>query len=129
VKPARMQRKRTKGWNMQEASRAINGLDAVYVGRPSKWGNLWPTAEMYRQWIAGEHFDLYVEAINRREWWDKHNRGFVLSPHDGNTPHRLTLILYHLPELRGKNLCCWCSLTDECHGDVLLELANKEDSQ
>ena len=34
-------------------------------------------------------------------------------------------------ELRGKNLACWCPLTDKdgnpvpCHADVLLELANK----
>jgi hypothetical protein len=29
-----------------------------------------------------------------------------------------------LPELRGKDLCCWCSPA-ACHGDTLLELANK----
>ena len=27
--------------------------------------------------------------------------------------------------LRGKNLACWCKLTDPCHADVLLELANR----
>jgi hypothetical protein len=31
MKPKRIQRKRTKGWKMPE--------NAVYVGRPSKWGN------------------------------------------------------------------------------------------
>ena len=30
--PQRIQRKRTRGWRMPEG--------AVYVGRPSKWGNL-----------------------------------------------------------------------------------------
>ena len=29
-----------------------------------------------------------------------------------------------LPELRGKNLACWCPLDQPCHADVLLELAN-----
>jgi hypothetical protein len=28
-----------------------------------------------------------------------------------------------LPELRGKDLACWCA-PESCHGDVLLELAN-----
>ena len=30
-----------------------------------------------------------------------------------------------LEPLRGKNLACWCALSDPCHGDVLLELANE----
>lgn len=27
-------------------------------------------------------------------------------------------------ELRGKTLACWCGLDQECHADVLLEVAN-----
>jgi hypothetical protein len=27
-------------------------------------------------------------------------------------------------ELRGKNLACWCKLSEVCHADVLLEIAN-----
>ena len=34
--------------------------------------------------------------------------------------------LWDVTELRGKNLACWCSLDQECHADVLLELANKD---
>src|SRR3954454_4346188 len=30
-----------------------------------------------------------------------------------------------LPELRGKDLLCWCA-PGACHGDVLIELANRE---
>jgi Domain of unknown function (DUF4326) len=30
-----------------------------------------------------------------------------------------------LPELRGKDLLCWCA-PEVCHGDELLELANAE---
>ena len=33
-------------------------------------------------------------------------------------------LLAALPELRGKDLMCWCA-PEACHGDVLLELANK----
>jgi hypothetical protein len=35
-----------------------------------------------------------------------------------------TAPLWNVSELRGKNLACWCRLEDECHADVLLELAN-----
>ena len=28
-------------------------------------------------------------------------------------------------ELRGKNVACWCRLDQPCHGDVILERANK----
>lgn len=38
-----------------------------------------------------------------------------------------------LPELRGKNLACWCKIVESashmCHGDVLLEFANREESR
>ena len=37
LKPVRIQRKRTRGYNMQAAS--PNGLPVVYVGRPTRWGN------------------------------------------------------------------------------------------
>lgn len=31
----------------------------------------------------------------------------------------------HLPDLKNKNVACFCGLDEECHGDVLLELANR----
>lgn len=33
-------------------------------------------------------------------------------------------IIALLPELRGKNLACWCKPDQICHADVLLKLAN-----
>jgi len=36
-------------------------------------------------------------------------------------------LLAALPELRGKDLVCWCA-PEACHGDVLLELANAGDT-
>lgn len=33
--------------------------------------------------------------------------------------------LLDVSPLCGKDLACWCSLTAECHADVLLELANE----
>jgi hypothetical protein len=36
-------------------------------------------------------------------------------------------LLQRLPELRGKNLACWCKPGEPCHGHVLLELANADE--
>ena len=88
--PVRIQRKRAKGWRMPEG--------AVYVGRPSRWGNPIPLAPT-------GHFDAagraqYVASLMRVE---------------------LSAIRR---ELRGKTLVCWCRLDQQCHGDVLLEIAN-----
>jgi len=105
AKPVRFQRKRTPGWRMQQASRAINGLPAVYVGRPTIWGNPFEDAASYRAWL------------HRVEWY----------PGAGKTHEQWAAIRRRLPELRGKNLCCWCGPEDDCHADVLLELANKEE--
>lgn len=72
---------------------------AVYVGRPSKWGN--PSrlgvdgtreqcVEQFRSYVASSR--EFREAIKR--------------------------------ELRGKDLVCWCAPLP-CHADVLLEVANE----
>lgn len=42
--PQRIQRKRTKGWRMPEG--------AVYVGRPTKWGNPFTVAGHWIVWAA-----------------------------------------------------------------------------
>lgn len=92
----RIQRKRGKGWRMPAG--------AIYVGRPTKWGNPYiPDEPSERQ----EAVDLF------REWWlQLAERGYG---HD-------------ISELRGKDLACWCPLDQPCHADVLLKLANSEES-
>ncbi len=80
---------------------------AVYVGRPSKWGN------PYRVGRDGDRqrvIDRYRERLS-----------FLLT-HPGS---RETL-LADLEFLRGKDLVCWCAPLP-CHADILLELANKEE--
>jgi len=97
--PVRIQRRRTKGFRLQDAS--PNGLEIVYVGRGSKWGNPF-TVEEYGREKAVEMFRDYIENQN--------------SPH-GFEPHEIE-------ELRGKNLACWCKDGTPCHAEVLLEIAN-----
>jgi len=72
--------------------------DAIYIGRPSKWGN---------PFIIGKH-GTRNQVIHKY-------RKMILS-----RPEFVTLIR---TELRGKDLVCSCS-PSPCHGDVLMEIAN-----
>ena len=80
----------------------------IYVGRPTKYGNPFPSAETFRWWL------LTPQPIT-----------------DPPSDPARDRILADIGELRGKDLACWCPLTDEdgnpvdCHANVLLELANK----
>lgn len=98
--PLRVQLRRTKGWRKPEG--------AIIVARPSKWGNPFKGSDdrylnvhSFRQWLTGMKFRSVWALVDRRR-----------------------AILTCLPQLRGKQLCCWCALDQPCHADVLAELAN-----
>jgi hypothetical protein len=137
VKPVRIQRKRTKGWQMPP--------NAVYVGRPGKFGNpfnfsssdnCWnalalgcrgdakgrseASVKAFRQWVDNPggrikemEFGLVMEAKGK---------SMQLGPRAkaGTAPSLAEI----REELRGKDLACWCALDQPCHADVLLEIAN-----
>lgn len=124
VEPVRLQLSRKKGFNLQAHSRAVNGLPAVNVARPSKWGNPFSIAaalesgfvhtEQAAQEFVVECFrDWLGPSLSGREWWS----GPVAD-------RRRTAILGSVASLAGKNLACWCAPDQPCHADVLLELAN-----
>src|SRR5436190_17509659 len=70
---------------------------AIYVGRPSKWGN------PFRAGFDGTR----AEVIAR---YESHlNESGLIND---------------IAELRGKDLVCWCT-PKRCHADVLLRLANE----
>lgn len=73
--------------------------DAVYVGRPTKWGN---------PFVIGRDG-------SRAEVIAKYEERLRASP----------LMMRELAELRGKSLVCWCAPLP-CHADVLLRLANEQ---
>ncbi|MDP9352691.1 MAG: DUF4326 domain-containing protein [Chloroflexota bacterium] len=75
---------------------------AVVVSRPSKWAN----RHDWRVLGRAEAAVRYAEDAYR-------------------DPEKIAAIR---AELRGKDVCCWCPLDDFCHGDVLLEIANRGDS-
>ena len=77
--------------------------DAVYIGRPSKWGN--PFSHLPST-IALYKVSSREEAISKfRECLDEEDIQLIKK------------------ELKGKHLVCFCA-PKACHGDVLLEIAN-----
>lgn len=113
AKPVRLRLSRAAGFNLQETSRAHNGLEAVHVGRPGPWGNPFIVGrhgdsaycvDLYRALLAGMlRVGPDIEALERA-------RRFIAE---------------NLGELRGRNLACWCRPGQPCHADVLLEVANR----
>lgn len=73
--------------------------DAVYVGRPTEWGN---------PYLIG------VDGT-REEVVEKFRQSVL------KEPEYIDLIKI---KLKGKDLVCWCA-PKACHADILLEIANK----
>lgn len=126
----RIQRRRTRGWRMPTG--------AVYVGRPTRWGNPFHTTdwrasfravglvgrgdragmhaaavELYRLWLVAERrpADPDDDDFWQREVWTV--RPPILPPTHAE-------IRTHLA---GRDLVCWCPLDVPCDGDVLRALA------
>lgn len=81
--------------------------DAVYVGRPSRYGN------PFRVGLSSDGTTRYTaeDAVRKFEWLL--GRRLVQDP-------------AFLDRLRGRDVVCWCRLDAPCHGDVLLKYANKD---
>ncbi len=89
--------------------------NTVYVGRPSKWGNPFVGAPA----IAVQSFER--QLLRERAWCPIPVRRWP----NGMIPDHFTHFDEIKAELRGKNLACWCKLSEPCHADVLLEWANE----
>ncbi|MBA3273418.1 MAG: DUF4326 domain-containing protein [Chthoniobacterales bacterium] len=96
AKPKRIKRSRARGWKLPE--------NAIYVGRPSVWGNPYVAGS---QLMNGET----LSAEKAVELYEQHLRDNFSERDIGHC-------------LRGKDLACWCELDEPCHADVLLRIAN-----
>jgi hypothetical protein len=106
AQPVRLQLSISPGFHLQAASLAANGLPAVNVARPSKWGN-----KVARR-LALSKGDAAVAAF--RSWLENDaSEKWKEEARDA---------------LRGKNLACWCALDAPCHADVLLAFANDREA-
>ncbi len=99
--PTRIQLQTRQGWRKPRGT--------VVVTAPTKWANPWllgPSTtrefivDAYKRWLRGLMGDDFSQR--RQE------------------------LLASLPELRGRDLACWCPLDEPCHADVLLEIANAQ---
>jgi hypothetical protein len=97
--------------------------DAVYVGRPTKWGNPYEIGKPYTKGdmkfdngtISYENVVVLIEKMTRED---------VLMLYRVFIEDQLKEIPHFLDELRGKDLVCWCA-PKPCHAEILIELANK----
>lgn len=121
--PVRLQLSRANGFNLQAASMAINGLPAVSVARPSKWGNPFAMAGCREAGFTGTDAEIAARVVEAfRVWIDT---PFWRNNWDGpESAAARDWIRKNLPSLAGRNLACWCAPDQPCHGDVLLRLAN-----
>jgi hypothetical protein len=91
---------------------------AVYVGRPSRWGNPFRVGDESAFVGADPVMNLDEEPLTARDVAAL----FRMALHRD----QLRVTVDQVAELAGKDLACWCPLDQPCHADVLLELANPE---
>lgn len=123
--PVRLQLRRVKGFDLQEASRAVNGLPAASVARPHLFGN-----------------PFRIDAKRPRSAVVKSFRGFLYRwtddalfrgahhADDGSAAPLAGIgliilrnrIRANVHRLRGHNLACFCPAGEPCHADVYLDV-------
>ena len=94
-----------KVWNRRDPNCP---KDAIYVGRPTKWGNIFTHLKLPHSSGTIRVSSREIAIRNFRQLLDM--RG-----------HAGRMQIKH--ELKGKDLVCWCA-PKPCHADVLLEIAN-----
>ena len=113
--PRRIQRKRAKGWRMPDG--------AVYVGRPTRWGNPY-IVERLGDILYGVFTYENGNKVLCDTFFDKSDAEKAAAARFRAYTFRLSN--HDIEFLRGRDLACWCPLDRPCHADILLELANKE---
>lgn len=141
----RIQLSRAKGWQMPDNT--VN----VARGPGRTWGNPWKVSEpgcLGRVIIGDKRFTPHYEApiavsltaADAVALYRKMVGGVAtislndlpLTLNARGVQHAREWLWYRgaeirrcMPNLRGKNLACWCKPGSPCHADVLLELANE----
>ena len=153
MSPVRVQRKRTKGWRMPENTVYV-GRGSRW-GNPFKMGDAqlrFPRVDGAEAWefegrsgkVSGRREAFHHSDYVLRPDGSKRYRVTFHDIRDATAEECVALfreVVTGEPDmvdwkprpsvnevrgsLAGKNLACWCKLTDPCHADVLLEIANE----
>jgi len=119
--PKRIQRKRTKGFQLPAKT--------LCVSRPSVWGNPYPLSDfgelalpLFRNTVLG----IWDAGLMIGKSDELRSRAYKLH-HNWQRQFRYRHPLDFLREELSNYdfIACWCKESDPCHGDILLELANQ----
>lgn len=117
MSPQRIQRKRTKGWQLADISPGAVIVDrSTIYGNPFRAGVLFcgtTIRALHTQQELVDMFDEWVslDTLDPRCW----DRELIVAH---------VKLKSQLGYLRGRDLVCWCRLDQPCHADVLLRIAN-----
>ena len=114
LEPVRIQLSRAKGWRMPKNTISVARGPGRVFGNPFTVADAVDVAR-----VRPERAQAFVVACFAA--WLRGDRSNWMGPESDAAAE---LILARLPELRGKNLACWCRPGTSCHADVLLEIAN-----
>ena len=129
VIPVRIQRRRTRGYDMQAVSRATNGLDCISVTRPGRWGNPYDvrvfgrelSMTLFRETMDGCWSPSLVKDVSDELCGAAYAAHCAFIKRIREHPAEAAR-----SELRGHNLSCYCGPDEACHADILLEFANEK---
>lgn len=110
--PVRVQRRRVKGWRLPP--------NTVCVDRSTRFGN--PFRVTY------DRVNRWCVVTTEKRWYcssERVARRFSVWKFRRWASNPNSTVRHHMDELRGKNVACFCRLDRPCHGDVLLEIANR----
>jgi hypothetical protein len=131
TKPVRLQLLRRKGMSLQVMSGLLNGLEAVNVARPSKWGNPFYVGGYHKIGPRNSRAGFSRLTALDEKYADA-SFTHVTTNEQAVAMFRRYCEIWENPSrfaaLKGKNLGCWCKISHDpytpCHADVLLSLAN-----
>lgn len=113
MKPVRIQRSR------QKKQVSPNGLEILYVGRGSKYGNPFKLGDIVgNYWLAIFDKEDREKYLVKKKKLEREDALYLFKKYKS----------FEMAEFaetnKGKIVSCFCRTEDACHGDILLNLWN-----
>lgn len=114
--PQRYQRKRTRGYKLPPHTKCVD--------RTTKWGNPFKVVDDKPGYSVTSTGGVKMPFITKKAAIQLSIEMYISWLY--NTPQGNLTMQQAKKELKGYNLACYCSLESECHGSVLLKIANED---